>query len=349
MSSRVGSLEYVYTECRICDAQGEHKVFRLREMYFGTKEEFDYFQCCRCGCLQMAEIPSDLGRFYPSSYYSFNRTAEGVQKNRLTAYFQKQRCRTALFGRGYKINRLLSHVAKFPEELHTVGASIRRAGIKSFKASFLDVGCGSRSLWLNDLKQLGFRKLLGIDPFIRENIIADGIQILKKDIFEIAGRFSFITFHHSFEHIPAQLDTLKQIVRLLEPGGACLIRIPVVSSYSWTKYGVQWSSLDPPRHLFMHTARSIELLANKVGLDLGDIVYDSTEFEFVATEQYLRDIPLFADNSYFVNPEKSIFDHKQIEMFKKEAERINNNKCGGQAGFYFKTNPTAQTMIRSSE
>ena len=42
----------------------------LSEVMFRTWEKFEYIQCARCGCLQITEIPSDLSRHYPASYYS---------------------------------------------------------------------------------------------------------------------------------------------------------------------------------------------------------------------------------------------------------------------------------------
>ena len=58
--------------CRICgNAEGNH-AYDVREMMFGTRETFRYFQCGRCHCLQIARIPDDMSRFYPGNYYSFD-------------------------------------------------------------------------------------------------------------------------------------------------------------------------------------------------------------------------------------------------------------------------------------
>lgn len=63
----------VHTKCRICGDESEHKVYRVREMFFGTGQEFVYFECDKCQCLQILEIPENLGDFYGEGYYSFNR------------------------------------------------------------------------------------------------------------------------------------------------------------------------------------------------------------------------------------------------------------------------------------
>ena len=60
-----------YTECRICGNRTDHKIYRVKEMYFGTRQEFEYFECERCQCLQIVKIPENLGEFYRHEYYSF--------------------------------------------------------------------------------------------------------------------------------------------------------------------------------------------------------------------------------------------------------------------------------------
>src|SRR5687767_3710530 len=71
--------------CRICGAVSDTPPLSAREQMFGTGESFDYFQCSECGCLQIREIPDDLGRHYPSSYYSLNAEegGQGAVRSRL--------------------------------------------------------------------------------------------------------------------------------------------------------------------------------------------------------------------------------------------------------------------------
>ena len=55
-------------KCRICGNKEGNAPFEAREMMFGTRERFTYFECNSCGCLQIAEIPDDLARFYAADY-----------------------------------------------------------------------------------------------------------------------------------------------------------------------------------------------------------------------------------------------------------------------------------------
>jgi hypothetical protein len=55
--------------CRICNSDGLDLPIELREAMFGTGETFQYERCSNCGCLQIAEPPADIGRYYPACYY----------------------------------------------------------------------------------------------------------------------------------------------------------------------------------------------------------------------------------------------------------------------------------------
>jgi hypothetical protein len=92
--------------------------------------------------------------------------------------------------------------------------------------------------------------------------------------------------------------------------------------------------LDAPRHLFIHSVKSMETLAAQAGLRVAEVAWDSTEFQFWGSEQYLRDIPLRADASYATRPEKSIFSARQIADFRTKAAELNALGRGDQAAFF---------------
>jgi len=286
--------------CRICGALGNHPTYIGREMMFGTREEFEYFKCSECGCLQILEIPDDLAKYYPPNYNAHNIKIS-CSHNKLKAFLLKQRFRNAIFGKGYKVSKILSYfvtmVSPKIEGVLPFSKVLKVCHLKNFSARILDVGCGNWSMWLQGLRFMGFRNLTGVDPFISSSVEKCGIRILKQSIAQTEGQFDLITFHHSPEHIINQQELLTHARRLLAPDGVILIRIPIVSSYLWEKYGVNWIEMDPPRHLYLHSKESINLLGQQAGLELFETLYDSYEFEFYGSEQYLRNIPLVAKSS----------------------------------------------------
>jgi 2-polyprenyl-3-methyl-5-hydroxy-6-metoxy-1,4-benzoquinol methylase len=319
--------------CRICENAKDNKTFRVREMMFGFREWFLYFQCAKCGSLQIAKFPSNISKYYPANYYSYTESPSKQFNNPMKNIFKKIRDRYAIFGKGV-IGRIL--YAKFPNEF------LRRSlsGVADLRKNtrILDVGCGVGSL-LYTLKENGFEHLLGIDPFLEQSIeYENGLKILKKTIRELDGEWDVIMFHHSFEHLPDPLETLQSVAELLSKNGICLIRTPTVSSFAWEHYGVNWVGLDAPRHFFLHSIESIKMLAQKTNLKLEKIIYDSTEFQFWGSEQYLRDIPLMSEQSYGVNPSRSIFSNGDITKFKKMAEKLNFESRGDTTAFYLTKN-----------
>ena len=198
----------------------------------------------------------------------------------------------------------------------------------------LDVGCGNGRL-LNRMQRSGFHNLMGVDPFIKEDLFyQNGVRVLKKEIVELEGQFDLIMCHDSFEHMPNPLDVLKKFNELLKPNKYVLIKIPVASSFAWRHYGVNWFALGAPSHLFLHTIKSIRLLCKQAGFKVSDIEFDSNENQFIYSELYLKDIPFVDSSKYLKDSHQPIFSQKQIEAFKVKAKELNKNNNGDHACFY---------------
>jgi len=316
-------------KCRVCFNEKENKHYRLREMMFGSREEFDYLECSNCKCLQIIDIPASMSKYYRDEYHSF---APLPPQHRLRRFLSRARNSFALTNVGV-LGKILSryHPAHIP--LKSLSPLQLDHG-----ARILDVGCGAGML-LNALGDLGFTSLVGIDPFLTADVeYENGVQLFKKTIDQIDGEFDVIMFHHSFEHLADPRAALKAVNRLLAPGGDCILRIPTVSSYAWKHYGVNWVQLDAPRHFYIHSLESVKVLADHAGLELSEVVYDSTAFQFWASEQYALDIPLYDSRSYAVAPQASYFTKEQIAVFERRARELNQAKLGDQAAFYLRKN-----------
>jgi len=299
-------------------------MFKIKEMMFGLDDVFDYFECSECGCLQISEYPLDMSKYYPSNYYSFNNI-DNSTTNKMKRLLEKERNRYIFTGRGI-VGLILNKV--YPASNFN---ALIRANVH-IDTRILDVGCGS-GYFLITLKDIGFNRLHGIDPFIKEDIEYDnGVKIVKKYIFDLNGEFDLIMFNHSFEHIPDQGETLDSVYRLLSKNGKCIIRIPTVSSFAWEKYNGNWVQLDAPRHFFLHSINSIKLLALKSGLILKDYFYDSTDFQFWGSELYSKGIPLYSHDH---KSNKSTFSKHEIKSFKMKAKELNDTKFGDQVTLYF--------------
>ena len=92
--------------------------------------------------------------------------------------------------------------------------------------------------------------------------------------------------------------------------------------------GVDWVQLDAPRHIFLHTEKSMQILCDQAGLTLSGVIYDSWNLQFYGSELYKRNIPLRA------NKEKEVFSGQQMDEFTTESITLNKKKQGDQACFY---------------
>ena len=314
-------------KCRICENGTGNRIFRAREMTFGLRDEFTYFQCANCKCLQIEEIPENMSKYYPSDYYSFNLAPKS--ENLIKRVVRRERDYYALFNRGF-IGGFLYRMFPSPVQLR----SLSRVNFLTKDSIILDVGCGNGH-FIRLLKEFEFKHLVGIDPYLRKEIdYGNHVKILKKSIHEISGKYDLVMFFSSFEHIPDPFETLQSVGRLLSRKGTCLIRIPIVDSWAWRKYKENWVQMDAPRHFFVHSYRSMQILAEHTGFYIKKSICDSVPLQFYGSEQYKRDIPLVADNSWKVNPSKSIFTKKEIKVFKEKAKWLNSKGEGDQVVFY---------------
>ena len=311
--------------CRLCLNKVANNTHTVREMMFGTKDEFHYLECSACGCLQLLDPPASMDRYYSGDYYSFKATAEP----RSSVFSPRLLVRTL---------RNRAYIADLPILTSALDRVLPNPQFRAFAAAkpnrdsrILDVGCGEGS-FLKDLTALGFKHALGVDPFLRQSICyPNGLEIRKCALDGLEGTtWDLIMFHHSFEHVPDPLATLQAVAGLLSKRGCCLIRTPV-PAWAWRNYGVDWVELDAPRHFFLHTKRSLSLLAERVGLRLTRIDYDSDALQFWGSELYRRDIPLSAAQR---GDPRGLFSAGELKRFRDTARKLNDCGEGGRAAFY---------------
>jgi len=310
--------------CRICGNVSGNRPFVGREMMFGLRETFEYFECGACGCLQIAKIPADLGKYYPENYYSFQSPSP-----------LKVRIKGPWLCDPFSGRQAVQRALNFLPGVRFMPEWMKRCSLDRH-ASVLEVGSGDGSR-LMAMWQAGFRDLTGVDPFIRENVrYANGIEIFRKDIREVSRVYDFVMLHHAFEHMPDPLQTLKDLRRILKADGTILIRIPVASSYAWKTYGTDWLGLDPPRHLYLHTPKSLQVVVEQAGLRIVDSFCDGDISQFIGSEQYRRDIPWRDPRSYNENKRGSIFTRAQLRAFRSLTHRLNREKQGDAAAFFLR-------------
>ena len=312
--------------CKVCNNTKDNILFEVTEMYLGLRENFLYQKCADCGLMQLVNIPGDLSKYYPpDKYYSFK---SDVNKKVKPELLRKIKAEYLLYNKNKISGKLLSLGYKIPEYYQW----LKKTNVH-FEDAILDVGCGNGGL-LTSLNKIGFTNLTGIDPFNENDLDYGDIKIYKKTIFETEGKYDLIMLHHAFEHMDEPEKVIKRLYGLLKNGKYLLIRTPVMGSYAWNTYNTNWMSLDAPRHLIIHSVKSMKFLCERSGFRLDDIVFDSTEDSLIGSEQYQKNIPLIDYDSYLKNRKSKLFSEKQIEQFKIIVKEKNKKGEGDQAAFY---------------
>ncbi len=277
--------------CRICQSDISAAPIQAKELSIGLGGAFQYFECNNCGCLQIREKPGLMDRYYD---FNFPAPLPSTRLSRLQDKIRQWRNEYLLLGHALPFglpSDLLAGIKGSPRP--AIFELLR--GRVSTKYRVLDVGCGSGGM-LRTMQRMGFADLSGLEPFGKE-MSEPGLRIMTKTLLEFddigqpstpSSKFDLIMFNQSLEHIFEQKETLAKAVRLLKSGGLISIAIPLKSAAVWSRYGVFWANMDPPRHFFLHTSKSLQMLASEAGLQLVARRDIADGWWYILSEQYQK-------------------------------------------------------------
>ncbi|MBU8808387.1 class I SAM-dependent methyltransferase [Mycolicibacterium goodii] len=322
-------------QCRMCGSAGPHRTVTVREMYYGTRELFEYYVCADCQTLQIVDVleGEELARHYPRKYYSYNAS----QGPRLLQWLTTQRDRHDLRDGARTVGAL---IAALPPGIRSLigtndasGDVVKMLGQLNVgrDARILDVGCGGGAL-LDRLARAGFRNLFGADPFVdADTTTPTGVPIARQFMEDVSGEFDVIMFNHSLEHVPDPVATLKAARARLAHGGICLARVPTTSSEAWDLYGKNWCLIDAPRHTLVPSRPGMERAAEAVGMRLEQTIDDSNASQFFGSEMYRTDTALTEAGGFGYL--FKTFGVKRLWEWERRSVDLNRQGRGDQTGF----------------
>ena len=301
------------------------------EMMHGQEGPFEYAVCDSCGSTYQTHKLQDYSRFYTTSYYSFKFQKPTTLAQRLRQVKRRLRNRYYYFGEGL-LGRALAYIRPCPVNHLSRHVTLRR------NMSILEVGCGNGEL-LHEIADMGVRRTVGIDPFVSDHTRYDsGAEIFKSTIYELSRhipneKFDLVLFNHALEHSLTPIQDLQEAVKFLKPSGKILIRIPLSDSDISKNYGPHWWSLDAPRHIYLFSIKSMQLVAKKCGLEVIHIHFEGTIDDYIASEQHRNGTPLLSDRSYVVTNDYSAFTAGQLQNFEVLIAEQNKKGTAALAGF----------------
>ncbi|HUG17041.1 MAG TPA: class I SAM-dependent methyltransferase, partial [Thermomicrobiales bacterium] len=134
----------------------------------------------------------------------------------------------------------------------------------------LDIGCATGDLLLA-IRDAGNERVVGVEPVAAAVAVARsrGLTIHHATI-EEAGfsdeSFDTVVLSHTLEHVPDPGATLREVRRVLAPGGAVILWLPNVESLEARLLKTWWIGYDAPRHLTVFDVSTLTRALEASGL-----------------------------------------------------------------------------------
>jgi 2-polyprenyl-3-methyl-5-hydroxy-6-metoxy-1,4-benzoquinol methylase len=212
--------------------------------------------------------PAEIGGYYPKTYY----TNQGWDKNEGKPTL-RNRVKTALL-----ITRL-RYPGPAPRGLPSMAGALlggvfmrtppmRRQIQWVPSGHVLDVGCGNGEM-LDQYRALGWRTT-GVEPGLDSAELARSkghsvITGLVEDAGLPAESFDAITLWDALEHIPNPAVVMRELFRLLVPGGRIYIHVPNYGSPYARCWQDRWFMFTAPLHYFHYSATTLSSLLARTG------------------------------------------------------------------------------------
>ncbi len=262
--------------CRICCSADVRSMITGCVHRFGSYNQcewrFELMNCLHCGVAFVSPSPSPaiLQTFYTKDYGSYLPLPDGLRRRfRLKA--------TISFWKYQRSRRLIDHAKRIIAdacEMATGRFSPITTGIPlqlETTSRIIDVGFGSGD-WLLGMQRLGYENLTGFDFSVNAashaRLNAVGIKTFSGDFMsnkEIGHDYECIRLEHVLEHVRDPVAFLCCCRMRLRRGGTIVLTVPSIESWGMQNAILNSPSLQLPRHLFLHSARSLRMSLEQAG------------------------------------------------------------------------------------
>lgn len=228
------STDFEYVPCPLCGSTRQRVAHSGPDYLEHIPGRFTLAACLRCGLLYQNPRPTRaaVGRYYPDHYGAYSPAQSGL------------RARRGLLGwvtrRG-----MLRRCALLDQAVPPRPDRPRR---------LLDIGSGG-GLFLEAVQLHGGWQPEGLEPnaqAARATAERLGLPVLQGGLEDARypdAAFDAVTLWDVLEHLHDPLAGLREIRRILRPGGALFVRVPNAASYVRRLCGRYWVGYDLPRHM----------------------------------------------------------------------------------------------------
>ena len=244
------SLELVETGCTLCGSRESRVCASGTDFEYDTcPDSFDFVACAECGHQYLNPRPaaSELGRIYPSNYYSFTGTS-----NRFVARMQR-----------------VWESGKVKLYREWVGEGPRR---------ILDVGCGE-GRFLSLLRDYGHPEWEMVGLEFDETAIArckeKGFEAFAERVEDFAerpeqqGRYDGVVMLQLIEHVEDPALICERVRSLLRPGGVFIVETPNLGGLDFAMFrGRWWGHYHFPRHWNLFSRDALVRMLESRGFEI---------------------------------------------------------------------------------
>jgi len=133
----------------------------------------------------------------------------------------------------------------------------------------LDIGCSNGS-FLSAAKKYGWDGYgIELEKNSYELAQKHGVKVYNQQLSQQAfpdEHFSAITLWQVIEHLPDPKTVIKEIVRILQPGGIFAVSTPNIRSIGWILLREEWDAVEPEVHLNLFEPKNLARLITDCGL-----------------------------------------------------------------------------------
>ena len=243
-----------YVTCNYCDLDDTRALFKKKDKFGTTEDEFGVVECQRCGLLYVnpRPTPAEMNQFYPETY-SWKETFEAGSF--LTQWIRK-------LEKGYRYHLLKDEASKVA----------KWSGKRS--ARVLDIGCGAGDR-LDVFRSMRF-ETYGVETSDSADYAKERLKlnVIKGDLFSARfpdDFFDLVTLYNVLEHTHDPVRICKEIQRILKKDGVLIIQVPNKDCLQFKIFKERWAAFDVPRDLYYFGTRTLSALLKKAGFEVAKI------------------------------------------------------------------------------
>jgi SAM-dependent methyltransferase len=274
--------------CRLCGSPHSRLIHSGPDYFMRLPGIFHLVRCAECGLLYQNPRPplANIGRYYPDHYGSYGSAQAGL------------RTRPGLMG--WIIRRGMNKRCRLID--HAVPAQAGRP------RRHLDVGCAS-GLFMEAMQSHGWQ-VEGVElneTAGRTTSARLGVPVFIGPFEEAHypdASFDAVTMWDVLEHLHDPLASLRELRRIVRPGGVLFVRVPNAASYVAWLCGRYWVGYDLPRHMTVFTPKTLRRALAQAGF--GQIVRSYTSGSYLVLLHSLR----FAMDDGLVSPQRAAAVHR---------------------------------------